>query len=127
MRPQCGGAQGDVGMSTNFRSTYDPVIEQWMTAKKEVLSTITGSDPLTFKYIDVSVTVYADDVKEINMASAADEAIATIRASTNILNEGLIPVPLKQNEDKAEHILSFLGNGQEKLTKLFTTGVVGYP
>ncbi len=72
---------------------------------KYFLSTIAGSDPLTFKEIDASVTVYADEVKGINMASTAEEAI---------LNDGLVRLTLKQNEDKAEHIPSFLGNGQGK-------------
>ncbi len=82
-----------------------------------------GIDPLTLQSIDASVTVYADDVKDINMTSNAEEAIATIRTSTEILNQGLSPLTLKQNDDKAEHVPSFLGNGQEKFTKPFTTEV----
>ena len=33
----------------------------------------------------------------------------------------MVNLTLKQNEGKAEHVPSFLGNGQEKLTKAFTT------
>ncbi len=123
MRPQCGGAQGDVGMPTLFRRTYEPVLAHWIHTKRETLPSITGSDPLTQKELDVSVTVYADDVKEINMASSWMEAIATISASTEILNTELINLTLKQNEGKAEHVPSFLGNGQEKHTRAFTAAV----
>ncbi len=80
-------------------------------------------DPLTRKELNVSVTVYADDVKEINMASTAEEAIDTIQTSTDILNQGLVALTFKQNEDKAEHAPSFLGNGREKFTKPFVTEV----
>ena len=57
------------------------------------------------------------------MASTATEAIATISTSTDILNMHLVNLTLNQNEGKAEHVPSFLGNGQEKLTKAFTTAV----
>jgi len=123
MRPTCGGAQGDVGMPTLFRRTYEPVLAHWIHIKKERLPAIIGCDPLSQKELDLAVTVYADDVKEINMASTATEAIATICTSTEILNTDLANLTLKQNEGKAEHVLSFLGNGQEKLTKAFTAAV----
>ncbi len=67
------------------------------------------------------MTVHADDVKDINQ-----EAIVTIQASRNILNQELIPLTLKQNEDKAEHATSFLGNGQEQFTKHFTHEVTEF-
>ena len=63
LRPHCGGAQGDVGMPTIFRRTYEPILEDWMTQKRGVLPAIMAKDPLTQKELDVSVTVYADDVK----------------------------------------------------------------
>ena len=81
---------------------------------------IIGEDPLTRKEVDRSVTVYADDVKEINLASTAEEAIGAIQTSTSILNQGLISLTLKQNDDKAANVPCFLGSGQEKLTKSFT-------
>ncbi len=84
LRPHCGGAQGDVGMPTIIRRTYELVLEEWTIQKKEVLPAIMGKDPLTIKDLDVSVSVYADDVKEINMASTADEARATIKTRTQI-------------------------------------------
>jgi hypothetical protein len=63
IRPFCGGAQGDVGMPTIFRRTYEPVLERWSQRKKETLPSIIGYDPLSQKELDVSITVYADDVK----------------------------------------------------------------
>ena len=57
------------------------------------------------------------------MASTADEAIATIKTSTQLLNDGLVALTLKQNEDKAEHVPSFLGIGQEKFTRHCTKEV----
>ena len=57
------------------------------------------------------------------MASTATEAIATICTSTEILNTHLVILTLKQNEGKADHVPSFLGNVQGKLTKAFTTAV----
>ncbi len=53
MRPKCGGAQGDVGMPTLFRRTYEPVLAQWIHLKKETLPSITGLDPLTQEELDV--------------------------------------------------------------------------
>ena len=78
-------------------------------------------DPLTQEMIDVSVTVYADDVKEINMVHAAEEAIEVLTQSMNLLNEGILPLGLKQNDHKAEHVPSFLGMGHEKHSKDFAT------
>ncbi len=123
MRPKGGGAQGDTSMPVIFRRTYEPVLEKWIHLKKETLPSITGEDPVTQKLLDVAVTVYADDVKEINMASTAVEAIANINSSTAILNMNLVDLTLKQNNGKAEHVPSFLGKGQDKLTKQFTAAV----
>jgi hypothetical protein len=123
IRPCCGGAQGDVGMPTIFRRTYEPVLEQWSQRKKDTLPSIIGRDPLSQQELDVSITVYADDVKEINMASTADEAVATINKSTQILDSKLTELTLMQNQGKAEHVPSFLGKGQERLTRVFTAAV----
>ena len=51
MRPQCGGAQGDVGMPTLFRRTYKQVLAHWTKLKKETLPSIIGRDPFSLSKI----------------------------------------------------------------------------
>ena len=84
---------------------------------------------MTGEDIGVSETCYADDVKELNMASNAKNASEAIARSSKLLDEEIEDAGLRQNEDKAEHIAVFMGPGQEKetkeLNKLLTDNAMG--
>ena len=118
IQPMTGGAQGDGVMPTVFRRTYEPVLADWMWDKEEDLgSGIEARDPKTGKVVNVSNTVFADDLKEINMVKDAQEAIETIARSGTLLDTKLETMKMKQNVEKAEHVAMFLGSGKEVQTR----------
>ena len=118
IRPRIGGAQGDKVMPPQFRRTYEPLLAKWLAKKAEDLSsTVLGKDPMTGEEVDVSMTSYADDVKEINMVGSAQDALEKIARSTVLLDAEITEAGLKQNAGKAEHVAAFLGHGQDSFTK----------
>ena len=116
--PRQGGAQGDRVMPVQFRRAYEKRLAQWIQDKREDLTGgVLAVDPLTKITLDVSTTSYADDVKEINVASSAEEARDIIARSGALLDSNISPATLAQNMGKAEHVASFCGLGQDSHTK----------
>ena len=120
IHPGSGGAQGDKIMPVQFRKIYEAKVERWVDKRNaELDSWITGRDPVTDISVDVTVTCYADDVKEINLACSDKDALENIATSTVLLDKEIQPAGLSQNAGKAEHIATFLGPGQDSFTKDF--------
>ena len=93
-------------------------LRMWMDHKQDGLGTnIAAKDDVTGVTVDVSVTGYADDVKELNMVRDADEAAEVIARSGAILDGIISDVKMKQNSSKAEHVACFFGKGQDSNTK----------
>ena len=70
LSPGSGGAQGDKVMPTQFRQVYEPKLLDWIGLRRRDLdSGVWAQDPFTQNTMDVSVTCYADEVKEINMTN----------------------------------------------------------
>ena len=114
----CGGAQGDKVMPVQFRRVYEGLLEEWVDTKEQELDTgVKAKDPLTAKVVDVSMTSYADDVKEINVVKDDQEALETIARSGVLLDQVITKGKLKQNIGKAEHVATFIGPGQDTYTK----------
>ena len=117
--PQCGGLQGDASMAPMFRSLYDKQMQKWdadrMTRPR--VAALSARHPLTGIRVQVSRTVYADDVAETNLTGTPDEMVATIRDSDAQLDAALGEVGLRQNYDKAEHVPVFMGKGSVAATR----------
>ena len=110
VKPGAGGAQGDGVMPTVFRRTYELELEDRMEDKKgDLESEVRAQDPVTKKMVNVSDTVFADDLKEINLVRSADEAVEAVARSGVLLDQKLEAMKMKQNVEKAEHVLMFLG------------------
>ena len=121
MRPKSGGAQGDKVMPEQFRREYEDSLEHWMITKDSDLATsIHAIDPHIATDVDVSVTGYADDVKEINLTTSAKDVVHTIARSGVLLDQHIAHATLGQNNSKAEHIDSFAGLRQDANTKELT-------
>ena len=117
LRPGCGGAQGDSIMPMEFRRTYEPRLKEWIGVKaRDTRSNVTAKDGVRGEEVSVSETVFADDVKELTMATTAREATEAIARSTVLVDEQMAPMGLRQNKGKAEHVATFLGPGQTKET-----------
>ena len=113
-----GGAQGDKVMPVQFRRAYEHMLTQWIQDKQHDLDTgILGVDPLSGTNLDVSVTSYADDVKEINVVRDAADARNAIARSGVLLDTIINQATLVQNTGKAEHVATFSGVGQDSSTK----------
>ena len=116
--PKCGGAQGDRVMPVHFRRTYEGDLEEWVEKRQDDLeATIQGHDQVDDLEIDLSITSYADDVKEINVVPNAKEAVEAIGISGNLLDSIISGAKLKQNTSKAEHVATFLGVGKADETR----------
>ena len=108
-------------MPEQFRRQYEESLEQWIERRRSDLATsLWAVDPVTGASVDVSVTSYADDVKEINMTTSASDAAQTIARSGVLLDQAIAHSTLGQNTSKAEHIASFMGNRQNANTKEVT-------
>ena len=57
------------------------------------------------------------------MSNSAQEAIETISRSSVLLDATIRPAKLYQNTNKAEHVATFMGVGQDSHTKEFYQGL----
>ena len=70
-------------MPVNFRRAYERRLQTWSQSRsRDLNSVILAKDPHTGKWVDASITSYADDVKEINIAANAEEAAISIAKGT---------------------------------------------
>merc|ERR1712115_752195 len=100
-------------MPVQFRRTYEMGLHQWIQTKQDELETnIVALDNATGSTVDVSVTSYADDVKERNMVEDGQEAVQVLARSGVLLDEVISELTLTQNAAKAEHVAAFYGPGQ---------------
>ena len=54
-------------------------LSEWAATRQSDLTTIAQAwDPMTMELVNVSITSYTDDVKELNLAPNAQEAIQAI-------------------------------------------------
>ena len=63
-------------------------------------TTIQGKPNVAGRKVDVSGTVYADDVKEIKMATGCEQAVKAQRASMKMLNDYINRLSMRQNLEK---------------------------
>ena len=84
---------------------------------------IIGKDPRTGVEVDVSVTSFADDVREFNMIRDAAEALQVIEDSNAQFDAAMQGTLLKQNVSKAEHVPSFVGAERDMYTNCFAATV----
>ena len=105
-------------MPEQFRRAYEKSLAKWIDRKSNELDTsIQAIDPVSEVEVDVSVTSYADDVKEINMTTSAQDACHTIARSGVLLDQEIASSTIGQNTAKAEHVASFMGARQDVNTK----------
>ena len=99
-------------MPDMFAGVYDPVVNDWIQLRNQATqSSITAMDPLTGQVVDVSTTVYADDIKERNMTRNETHRQLVVNQSTQILDYFLDTMDMAQNLDKAEHIPNYMNPG----------------
>ncbi len=117
-QPKTGGLHGDCIMPEMFAALYDPVIDDWMSQKGHQLQcTLTATDPNTGREVDVSVTLYADDVNERNLTRDEEHRQEVLQVSTQLFDQQLERLSMAQNLSKAEHMPTFLSKGCVKETK----------
>ena len=77
-------------MPEMFAALYDPVIDEWMTQKGAQLQcTLTATDPNTGEEVDVSDTLYADDVNERNLTRDEEHRQEVLQVSTQLFDQQL--------------------------------------
>ena len=114
-------------MPMQFRTMYEGLLENWMRRKSEDLGcSVSARDYVTGEEVDVSVTGFTDDVKELNLAVDAQEAVENVCRSTVLLDEDSSAASMGQNAGKAEHVATFLGPGQDSFTRKFKEEVDRY-
>jgi len=118
VRPRSGGLQGDANMAPEFSATYDPVLQEYIADKEAHTGPIlTARDPVTGDDATLSITVYADDVAEVDITVTPDEAHTTSTTHNQLCNARITPHGLAQNEDKAECVPSFHVTGAVSATR----------
>ena len=101
---------------------YDPVVDEWMSQKGHQLQcTLTATDPDTCRAVDVSITLYADDVNERSLARNEEHRQEVLQVSTQLFDQQLERLSMAQNLSKAEHMPTFLSKGCVKESKKATS------
>ena len=112
-------------MPEMFSAMYDPMVDEWIRWKVDsTKNVVRARDPMTKEVVEVGTTLYADDISELNLTWDAEEMEEVIENCTRELDEGLKRKGMAQNMDKAEHVVTFKGEGAKMEHEKVTNGKV---
>lgn len=112
IEPGCGGMHGDSAMAEMFTQMYEPKVEEWIREKEEEGIGLKAMDPITGEMVQVSATVFFDDVKELNTTDDVEALEEKVQKSTAIFDRKFGDMGMAQNIDKAENASKFCGKGE---------------
>ncbi len=103
LEPGCGRLQGDVPMPDMFSELYERSMANWIDREANTIqANVVAIGPLTNGHIDVSNTVFADDLCETNMVEDPEDMDDVLGLSTGMLDGELETLGMTQNLDKAD-------------------------
>ena len=108
-----GAAQGHTTAPKKFVRTFARALVPWSTdftaEHKELMCRCVVNERL----VDLSTTVFVDDVAKQTPVQSATDAIDSIRSNNDEFDQAINTIGAKQNRDKQAHVAKFCGPGSK--------------
>ena len=103
-----GALPGDALAAHLFRLTYDKAISRWVVHNSglERGKELNATDPISGIDVDLSMSIYADDVRRVTVASDPWTLPGQLKAQDSALTAELNALGIAQSSSKKEHVIT---------------------